>query len=419
MASVVSYAAAVAAVIAAITLALSGLRYAVQQWFFVAALLSLAGSAALSAPATLQLVVQAEPVPHLTRLISAGLAMVGAYCLVGVMLYSTRTVEQARREVRRQTVILVAWFALVAVCLYLSGVPATAVRTPTFSSPVFTAFLVLRFVYTGAATLAFLILINRMIRLPETVPLMRLGFRLAVAATATASLHAVWTVAVNLRIVQAPSSQDFAAELLGVALTMLALGATAPLWGSVLESVLLRRRVWWACRALRRFWADLSVLRARLHVTTMASLPPTIQDRRLSELYRLCIALRDLQRQARPYVHPAVRGWTEDAAQQYRLDVSSTQTLAEAAELGSALDAVRADAPPRPVVGPDRDPLKFVPRVAAEAPADPSDKSLLFADTQRLVCIGFALRHSPLVASIRLRAHTDAVARRPVGGSAG
>jgi hypothetical protein len=223
----------------------------------------------------------------------------------------------------------------------------------------------------------------------------------------TAGIHAFWTIGVNLRILRAPISQDVAAVLLGVALTTLALGASAPLWGGVLQSVLLRGRVWWAARSLRRLWADLADLRATLDVRTMARLPASIQERGISELYRLCIALRDLQRQARPYVHPAVREWSAEAAHRHRLEDSSAQTIVEAAELGSALDAVRADRPPRHGAGLGGESPLFGRKATGEPSPGPRNTSMLFAETHRLVCVGFALRYSPLVTAIRRRAHTE------------
>jgi hypothetical protein len=418
VANTASYLSALAALLAAVVLLSVGSRASSQQRFFIVALVSLAGASAAAAPATLQVAVRLEPVPHLARAFNAALAMVGSFFLVGVVLYSTRAAVDARRLIRRHAVLLMAWMVVVVACLYLSGAPTTAIRTQTDSNLGVTAFLVLRFAYTGSATVAFLILNYRTTRLPETKPLTRLGFRLAMAATSTAGLHAVWTVAVHLQLLDAPVDQDIAAVLLAVALTMLALGATAPVWGGGAVWAFRRWRARWACRALSTQWAFFAELSTAVDVTPIVQLHPTVEDQVAGELYRYCIALRDLQLAVLrdlqladwPMAHPAVRDWAADAARRYDLDARAATTITEAAMLVTALDGVRAGITPD-LAALHRGHRRWTAGNEQAGPPNPSPAPYatpdLLEETKRLVCVGFAARHSQVVAELRRRAAID------------
>lgn len=408
MANLASYLSALLAVIAAVTVVVHGLRTARQQQYFVAALVSLAGSAALAAPATLQAALQAEPIPHLVRSSSAALAMIGSFCLVGVVLYSTRSARDAARLAHAHAAILAVVVVIVTLCLYLSGVTATATRTLTDANLAVTAFFVIRFGYTGTATVAFLVLIHRTIRLPETSSLNRLSFRLAMAATSIALVHAVWTLAVHLRLLRAPLDQDLAAVILGAALSLLAVGVTAPVWEPTIHSGIDQFRLRRAHRALTALWAELADLRAATSGSSTPTSPRTGYRKSITDLHRYCVALRDLQRDSRRYAHPGIPAWVADAAQRHALTTTATAIITEAAELGTALDAARAGTPPRtpaptgPVI--ER-------RVRARRATDPAPRLQTTPDLPaaalHLVAVGFTLRHSQLVAKFRRRALTE------------
>lgn len=410
MMNVASYVASVVGVIGAVLLALPRARTTSQHRYALFGLLLLSGTVASGAPATLRLAVQVEPVPHLVRVLNAAMAMFGLYCLVGIVIHSTRSPEAAARLARKHFVILAIWVLIASACLYLSRTQPTVLRMPTGSNFWLRTYWNLLLVYDGAALIGFLVLSYRMVRLPDSTQLVRQGFRMALIAAMAALVHHMWAIAVTLRILPFPIDQQVGALLLGVALILLTVGLTVPIWGGLAYSAVAWVGGWRVKRVLKTLWSDLAELRAVVDTSHLTSVPTSVQRRAVSKLHRSWLALRDVQLAARPYVHPAVRSWVADAAQRHGLSTAATLTLIEAAELGTALDAVRSGEPPRSS-GPRSGGTIFERRKRARRSTDnpPCCETMpdLRAEARHLSRVGFALRYSPLVARMRYLASLE------------
>jgi hypothetical protein len=110
-------------------------------------------------------------------------------------------------------------------------------------------------------------------------------------------------------------------------------------------------------------------------------------------LYRRIIEIRDWQYRLRTYVHPEMRRWATDTARRHELTQADTDTLIEAAELASALEAHERNH--RYQAGhTDRDiPVKVAANQLFEA------RSLKRVDA--------VMRRSPLVVELCQRARAD------------
>lgn len=410
MASVVSYVAALVGVIGAVLLALPGTRTTSQHRYGVVGLLLLAGTVASAAPATLRLSVRVEPIPNLVRDLNAAMAMFGLYCVVAILIHSTRSPGAASRLARRHFAILACWVILAIACLYLSRAQLNVMRIPAGANFWLRAYFSLLLLYDGAALIAFIALSCRMIRLPESTQLVRLGFRVAMIAGLIAFVHNMWAIAVTLRIRHLLIDQNVSALLLSTALTFLAVGLTAPVWGTWPSSLITRLSERRLNRALQDLWWDLAELHAAVGTASLVSVPASFQRQAVSPLHRSWLALRDLQVAARPYIYPAVRSWAADAAQRHGLSPAATSTIVEAAELGTALDAVRSGARPRlpdPANGRTGSERRKEERRSADTPLFDETTVDLHGEARHLRQIGFALRYSPLVARMRHMARSE------------
>jgi hypothetical protein len=380
------------------------------QRFFIAALVALAIETALGAPLSSRIAFSHEPIPHVVRVTVAELAMVGSFCLLGVALFASIPASKAKRNVIAHAVILAVCAVAAPLSLYGSGAPPSPVRALATPSIGVTTFVLIRIIYTGATTVVFAVRAFRAIRLPETNSEIRTGFRMALAASLIACFHGMWTLAIAFRFVASPISQDVAALYLAVALALLSAGATVTIWGSAVRTIRIRLMI----RSLVRLWNDLADLRRIFDITVRPTVSLRSADRAEELLTHYIVGLGDLQRAARPYVHPEVRTWSAEIAAEWGLTQAAEATVTTATELATALDAVRAGRDP---VTPSATTRLFDRRVHArrrtDSPTSRQAQPDALAEARRLAVVGYAFRHSPAVQELRRRGAEPAMIEGP------
>nr|WP_263251937.1 MAB_1171c family putative transporter [Saccharopolyspora rosea] len=191
-------------------------------------------SAALAAPGTLTATLRLEPFPGATRLVANGFAMASAFCVHGLLINLVSERDRARRAVRRQLVLLVVAFAVLAGLLVAAPIRSTSDFVARYArEPAVVGYVLLFCAYIAWSLGNFVRLIQHHRRYSDR-PLMRVGLAIAQVGTAVGTVWAVWksvaalvVLATGRRLtVEGPVS----AVLSAACVALIAVGVTLPTW---------------------------------------------------------------------------------------------------------------------------------------------------------------------------------------------
>ncbi|GAA4887668.1 MAB_1171c family putative transporter [Saccharopolyspora cebuensis] len=292
-------------------------------------------SAALASPAALAVTIRVEPFPGAARLLANGLAMASAWCVHGLLVNLVAEPAAARRAVRRQLLLLVAW--LLAMTALLASAPIES--GPDFvaefaGEPQVVGYVLLFSGYIAWSLGNFLRLIQHYRRFSDR-PRLRWGLVIAQVGTGVGVAWAVWkssaavvVFATGTRLVlEGPVS----AALSAGCVALIAVGVTLPTWLPPLTAPLRWAGRYRAHRDLAPLWSALRAAMPQLGGGDEGGPLEWRLTRRLVEvrdgLLLLAPYRADLDAELRDCPDPAVR---------------------EAARIAAALAALTGGADPRP-----------------------------------------------------------------------
>lgn len=320
-----------------------GRPMSVSRRYLIAAIVAFGLALTASAPATLAYTASLQPIP---RLVADVLAMVSAFCVLGVTDYSVSGKTWPGYVLGHSGWLLACVAAMAGLILgadvhHTHGFLATHGR-----DPLIVAYLSMYLGYMSWCLSRFIWRLRHYAQARDAHPLMRRGFQVTALGASIGMIGVAWKAAGLVLLAvsgRAVHSHYTLSQILAVcAVATGAAGATYTSWAPALLNLRERWRVWRLTRALGPLWRRL--IEAVPHVqfmddpsTSLVTLMPA--ERAEYRLYRRTLEIRDAQLALRPYIPPDVPGWALAAAERHNLDSASTDLLIEAAGLATALDA--------------------------------------------------------------------------------
>ncbi|MFI6029428.1 MAB_1171c family putative transporter [Amycolatopsis magusensis] len=360
--------------------------------YLAAALATLSLSVAMSAPATLALAAEIEPIPNGAQLLAHSLTMLSAFCALGMIEHAVAQRGPRRVAVRAATLVLCA--AAMTFLLFTADIAHHGDLANAYGHyPVILTYFSLYLGYLSWSLGRFVWLMHRYTTTHQAQPLMRHGFQLTVLGAGIGLFWVLWQIT---GLVAAAAGHHVAPDaisdvLAGAAVVTGAAGATLASWMPVVLALPRWLRAELAHRRLRMMWSEL--LTAVPHVAFDAAGVTTAlrrAERAEYKLYRRIVEIRDAELALRPHAPPEARSKIQAAAEAH--GAGEPEVLIEAAELGIALDARQTK---------QRRPACPAPPVPAERLVEPPD---LLREAAWLARVSTALHRSDLVAEVRAEA---------------